>query len=173
MRFETQRLILRELTEEDFDVLYEILSDPEVMRHYPRPKTAEETRAWIRRNIGRYAEHGFGLWAVVLKETGMMIGECGITLQPIHGEMLPEIGYHIHPAYQRRGYASEAAAECIRCAFEQFGFPAVYSYMKYTNEASQRTAMKNGMRFVEEYADPVNEFTHVYRITRVEWLKRV
>lgn len=171
MCFETQRLILRELTEEDFDVLYEILSDPEVMRHYPRPKTAEETRAWIRRNIDRYAEHGFGLWAVVLKETGAMIGECGITLQPIHGEMLPEIGYHIHPAHQRRGYASEAAAECIRYAFETLRFPAVYSYMKYTNEASQRTAMKNGMRFIEEYADPVNEFTRVYRITRVEWMK--
>ena len=171
MKLETNRLILRELTHEDFDTLYAILSDPDVMRYYPRPKTAEETQAWIQRNIDRYAEYGFGLWAVVLKETGEMIGECGITLQPIHGEMLPEVGYHIHPVHQRKGYAAEAAAECIRCAFEELNFPAVYSYMKYTNEPSQRTAMKNGLRFVEEYADPVNEFTRVYRITREEWEK--
>lgn len=167
---ETARLRLRELTHGDFDVLFEILSDLEVMRHYPRPKTADEVRAWIQRNIDRYAECGFGLWAVELKATGQMIGECGITLQPIRGEMLPEVGYHIHPAHQRQGYASEAAAACIRCGFETLGFPAVYSYMKHTNEASQRTAMKNGLRFVEKYADPVNTFTCVYAISREEWL---
>lgn len=170
LHIETKRLWLRELTHADFSVLFEILSDPQVMCHYPRPKTADEVRAWIQRNIDRYAEHGFGLWAVELKATGEMIGECGITLQPIHGEMLPEVGYHIHPAHQRQGYAGEAAAACIRHAFEQLDFPAVYSYMKHTNEASQRTAMKNGLRFVEEYADPVNTFTRVYAISREEWL---
>ena len=90
-------------------------------------------------------------------------------MQNIHGQMLPEVGYHIRRDQQRKGYASEAAAACIRAGFEQFGFPAVYSYMKYTNVASYSTAMKNGMTFVEEYADPVNTYTRVYRITREEW----
>ena len=104
-----------------------------------------------------------------LKDTGEFIGDCGITMQNIHGQMLPEVGYHIRRDQQRKGYASEAAAACIRAGFEQFDFPAIYSYMKYTNVASYSTAMKNGMTFVEEYADPVNTYTRVYRITREEW----
>ena len=64
---------------------------------------------------------------------------------------------------------SEAAAACIRFAFEKHDFPAVYSYMKHTNIPSQQTAMKNGMRFVEEYEDPDNTYTRVYVINRKEW----
>ena len=93
----------------------------------------------------------------------------GITMQNIHGQMLPEVGYHIRADRQRKGYATEAAAACIRYAFEKHNFPAVYSYMKHTNIPSQRTAMKNGMRFVEEYEDPDNIYTRVYVINRKEW----
>jgi len=113
-------------------------------------------------------QHGFGLWAVVLKETGELIGDCGITLQNIDGQMLPEVGYHISKAHQCKGYASEAAAACIRYGFEHFDFPAIYSYMKYTNVASYRTALKCGLRFIKEYPDPVNTFTRVYCIKKEE-----
>lgn len=172
MRFETERLILRELTREDFDGLYAILSDPETMRHYPAPFDQERVRGWIDWNIDNYARYGFGLWAVTLKETGELIGDCGMTMQKIHGQMLPEIGYHIRKDQQRKGYASEAAARCIAFAFEERHLPAVYSYMKYTNVGSYTTALKNGMRFVEEYDDPKNTITRVYAITREEWEAR-
>ena len=148
MQLETPRLLLREYVPEDFDALHEILSDPETMRHYPHPFSPDETRQWIERNRARYAEYGYGLWAAILKSDGRLIGDCGVTLQPIHGRMLPEVGYHIHRDHQRRGYASEAAAECIRFAFEVLNFETIYSYMKYTNIASCRTAEKNGLRFV-------------------------
>lgn len=171
MILETERLLLRELNYEDFDALYAVLADADIMRYYPYTFDEARVRRWIERNLQRYETEGFGLWAVVLKATGEMIGDCGITLQNIHGKMLPEVGYHIRRDHQRRGYASEAAAGCIAWAFDNFAFPAVYSYMKYTNEASQRTAMKNGLRFVEEYPDPDNEITRVYRITREEWEK--
>lgn len=171
MHLETERLVLRDYVPEDFDALHEILSDPETMRHYPHPFRPEETRQWIQRNQTRYAEHGFGLWAVELKGGGL-IGDCGITLQNIHGQLLPEVGYHIHRDHQRRGYATEAAAACIQYAFEALGFDRVYSYMKHTNAASARVAIKNGLRFVEEYADPVNTFTRVYAIDRAEWAAR-
>ena len=168
MKLETLRLILREMTTDDFDALYAILSDAETMQHYPAPFDAEKVRSWIGRNQNRYREDGFGLWAVVLKETGDVIGDCGITLQNIDGERLPEVGYHISKKHQRRGYASEAASACIRYAFERFDFPAIYSYMKYTNAASYSTALKCGLRFIKEYPDPVNTFTRVYRIKREE-----
>lgn len=169
MQLETSRLILREMTDNDFTALYAILSDPETMQHYPKPYDDAGVRRWINWCRDSYAKYGFGLWAVILKETGEFIGDCGISMQPIHGEWLPEIGYHIRKDHWRKGYASEAAAECIRYAFEQCGFPKVYSYMKYTNVASYSTAMKNGMSFVEEYDDPVNTRTRVYAISREEW----
>ena len=170
MILETERLTLRELTDDDHAALYAVLADSDIMAHYPYTFDEARVRRWIRRNRERYQQDGFGLWAVVLKETGEMIGDCGITMQNIHGTMLPEIGYHIRADRQRRGYASEAAAECIRYAFENLGVPAVYSYMKYTNIPSQRTAMKNGMKYIGEYPDPDNTYTRVYRITREEWL---
>lgn len=172
MRMETERLVLRDLCEGDFEALHAILSDEEIMRHYPHPFCEEETRNWIKRNRNRYEKDGFGLWAVELKETGQMIGDCGITMQNIHGKWEPEIGYHITRSMQKQGYATEGAAACMKYAFEQLHFPRVYSYMKYTNSASARVAQKNGMHFVEEYADPVNTFTRVYAIDREEWEKR-
>ena len=98
---ETERLRLREYMPDDFDALYEIVSDPETMAHYPAPFDEARARRWIDWNLENYAQYGFGLWAVVLKKTGAFIGDCGITLQNIDGEMLPEIGYHIHRQYTR------------------------------------------------------------------------
>jgi len=174
MQIETKRLILREFAESDFPRLYEILSDGETMRHYPAPFDEVKVRRWIAVNQERYRTFGFGLWAVVLKETGEVIGDCGVTMQNIHGVIRPEIGYHIGRSWQRRGYASEAAACCRDFIFEHTPFNHVYSYMKHTNAASYGVAVKNGMRFIEAYDDPVNVMTRVYRITRAEWkeLKR-
>ena len=92
---ETERLFLREMTPDDYDALYAVLGDAEIMQHYPYVFDEERVRAWIERNIHRYRDYGFGLWAVCLKDTEEMIGDCGLTLQNIEGEMLPEIGYHI------------------------------------------------------------------------------
>ncbi len=169
MKMETKRLILRELTLEDFDALHEILSDPQTMQHYPAPFSEEQTRRWIMRNMERYAELGFGLWAVILKETGELIGDCGVTMQNIHGSIRPEIGYHIRRDHWRKGYASEAARACMDFIFEHTKFNSVYSYMKYTNAASYGVALKNGMAFIEEYDDPVNTRTRVYAISREAW----
>lgn len=165
---ETERLLLREYSRDDFDALYEIMSDPETMQHYPAPFDKERTGRWIEWNLENYSKLGFGLWAVVLKETGAFIGDCGITLQDIDGEHLPEIGYHIHKKYWRRGYAKEAAQAVRDWAFGHTDYPALYSYCKYTNEASFKTAEAIGMHFHKEYRDAVNGITHVSVIFRNE-----
>ncbi len=168
---ETKRLLLREYTPDDFDALYEIMSDPETMAHYPAPFDEARTRRWIDWNLENYARYGFGLWAVVLKETGEFIGDCGLTLQNIDGEMLPEIGYHIHKKYWRQGFAKEAARAARDWTFLNTEYDALYSYMKYTNEGSFRTAMANGMKKVKEYPDPKNTISYAFAITRDEWKK--
>ncbi|MBR2598348.1 MAG: GNAT family N-acetyltransferase [Clostridiales bacterium] len=165
---ETERLFLREMSMGDFDALYKVLADKEIMCHYPYTFDDERVKSWIERNMKRYADNGFGLWAVCLKETGEMIGDCGLTLQNIEGEMLPEIGYHIRADRQHKGYAKEAAAAVRDWAFSNTQYPALYSYCKYTNVGSFKTAEAIGMHFEKEYPDPDNEITHVSVIYRDE-----
>ena len=161
MVIETDRLILREYVTEDFNALFEIVSDKETMQHYPAPFDEDKTKGWIQWNLDNYEKHGFGLWAVVLKETGEFIGDCGITMQDIDGEMLPEIGYHIHKKHWRRGFAKEAAMAVRDWVFSNTRYDTIYSYMKYTNIGSYSTALAIGMRKVKEYPDPKNTISYV------------
>ena len=151
----------------DFEALYAVLADPAVMQHYPYTFDEARVREWIERNMNRYKENGFGLWAVCLNSTGEMIGDCGLTLQNIEGEMLPEIGYHIRADKQHNGYAKEAAVAVRDWAFKNTDYPALYSYCKYTNVASYKTAEAIGMIFDREYPDEANGITHVSVIHRV------
>ena len=171
MQLVTERLFLREMTENDFEALYRVLADSDIMQHYPYAFDAERVRGWIGRNRERYRIFGFGLWAVCLKETGEMIGDCGLTMQLINRQIKPEIGYHIRRDQQRKGYATEAARAVRDWTFENTPFQVIYSYMKYTNEPSAKTAMAYGCRQVDEFEDDVNERTKVYAITREAWKK--
>ena len=172
MIIETERLFLREMKENDFDALYEVLADADIMQHYPYTFDENRVRNWIQRNIERYRIFGFGLWAVCLKETGEMIGDCGLTMQLIDGEIKPEIGYHIRSDKQRKGYAKEAAIAVRDWAFNNTPFNVVYSYMKYTNEASIKTALSYGCKQVDEFSDEINGTTKVFAIFRNEWIHR-
>ena len=169
MTIETERLVLREMTEQDFDALYRVLADSDIMQHYPYTFDEKRVRGWIDKNIERYQIFGFGLWAVCLKETGEMIGDCGLTMQLIGGQIKPEIGYHVRADQQRKGYAGEAARAVRDWTFNNTPFNVIYSYMKYTNEASYKTAISYGCKQVDEFEDEVNEITKVYAITREEW----
>ena len=165
----TERLFLREMAMADFDALYAVLADADIMQHYPYAFDEERVRSWIERNINRYKEHGFGLWAVCLKDSGEMIGDCGLTLQNIDGQMLPEIGYHIRKDCQHKGYAKEAASAVRDWAFCNTQYQALYSYCKYTNIPSFKTAEAIGMHFDREYEDEANKITHVSSMTREDW----
>lgn len=174
MVIETDRLLLREMAEDDFEALYAVLADLEIMQHYPYTFDEARVRGWISKNIERYRVFGFGLWAVVLKETAEVIGDCGLTMQIINGQIRPEIGYHIRKDCQRRGYASEAARAVRDWTFMNTPFNMIYSYMKDTNVASYRTAIAYGCHLADEYEDDTGGTTKVYAISRAEWeeLKR-
>ena len=166
---ETARLRLREYTWEDFDALYAILSDPETMRYYAKPYDENGTRRWISWSLDNYERYGFGLWAADLKETGELIGDCGLTMQNIDGEELPEIGYHIRKDRWRQGLAKEAARTVRDWAFEHLEFDALYSYMNHENLPSRRTAQSNGMHLLKSFKDSHGMYYDVYTIRREEW----
>lgn len=171
MQIETKRLLLREMNEADYDALYRVLADSDIMRHYPYTFDEKRVRNWIFRNMERYRIFGFGLWAVCRKETGEMIGDCGLSMQKIGGVIRPEIGYHIRADQQRKGYAGEAAIAVRDWTFENTPFLELYSYMTYSSEPSAKTAMVYGCRQVDEYADEENGLIRVFMISKDEWKK--
>lgn len=172
MVIETERLLLREMTYDNFHALYQVLADSDIMQYYPYQFDKNRVRNWIERNIERYRILGFGLWAVCLKETGEMIGDCGLTMQLINGQIKPEIGYHIRADKQKNGFAKEAAIAVRDWTFTNTPFNIVYSYMMHTNEPSYKTAISYGCKQVDEFNDDANEITKVFAITRDEWTKR-
>lgn len=144
---ETGRLLLRHLQLDDLDDLAAIVGDPAGMRHYPHPFTRPETRDWILRNRARYAEHGHGLWAVILKETGEFVGDCGLTIQTLEGVDELEVGYHIKRSHWRRGLATEAALACRDFAFDALNRDRLVCITSPGNFASRGVAEKLGMTF--------------------------
>lgn len=162
----TERLYLREMNHGDFDSLYRVLADSDIMKHYPYSFDEKRVMNWIDRNIERYEIFGFGLWAVCLADTGEMIGDCGLTMQNINGIIRPEIGYHIRGDMQRNGYAKEAASAVLDWTFANTPFLRVYSYMKKANIPSAAAAKSIGMTFDSEYVDEENEITSVYAVEK-------
>ena len=167
---ETERLRIREYTEGDLDALAEILTDAETMKYYPRPYGISDVKRWIDWCMASYQKYGFGLWALELRGSGEFIGDTGISIQNIDGELLPEIGYHVNRKYWRQGYAKEAAAAVKNWLFENTDYGTVYSYMNRENLPSRATAEANGMKMIKEYED-TDEVLSVYGITRSEWEK--
>lgn len=166
MIIETKRLILREMQETDVDLLLKVLGDPNIMQHYPVRFDRARVQKWIRTNQERCRIFGFGLWAVCLKETGELIGDCGLTMQNINGMICPEIGYHIRADRQRNGYAKEAASAVRDWSFAHTPFRILYSYMKAANIASAKTAASLGMKLTDSYTDSEGELTLVYTVSR-------
>lgn len=165
---ETKRLILREMTDDDFDALKKVISDPENMKYYAKPYDDNGVWRWINWCKDSYVKNGFGLWAVVYKETGEMIGDCGISMQFIDDEWKPEVGYHLRLDYHRQGLGKEMTQAVRDYFFTHFDYDEVYSYMNKDNIPSMKTAEANGMTFLHLYVTHGEE-CRVYRITREEW----
>lgn len=156
MILETKRLYLREMNQADYESLCRILKDEETMYAYEGAFNDTEVQEWLDRQLMRYKKWGFGLWAVVLKETEEMIGQCGLTMQPWKDSEQLEIGYLFERSHWHKGYAAEAAAACKKYAFEVLDADEVCSIIRDTNAASQKVALGNGM-------SPADTWTKHYR----------
>lgn len=142
---ETDRLAFRELSVADLDFVAAMLSDPEVMRFYPKCYSRQEAEAWICRQADRYSRHGHGLWLTVNKMTGEPIGQVGLVLQRVNGVNEWEVGYLIHRPFWRQGFAAEAAIAVRDYAFNVLNKPRIISLIRPENIPSQGVAKKLGM----------------------------
>jgi [ribosomal protein S5]-alanine N-acetyltransferase len=165
---ETSRLILREFVAEDRNALALVLSDPETMRFYPAPLDQAAVGEWIARNRRRCKENGHGLWAMVLKSTGEVIGDCGLTVQTVNDAEEIEIGYHVRRDCWCKGFATEAARACREYGFARLPVERLISLIRPENLPSRRVAEKNGMTVWKEVVRA--GFLHsVYSIPREQW----
>lgn len=146
MILETERLVLREMNQDDYRDLAEILQNSNVMYAYEHDFTDMDVQIWLDRQRKRYETYGFGLWAVILKNTKEMIGQAGLTLQPYKDTEVLEIGYLLKEKFWHYGYAREAAAGCKKYAFEVLKQDKVCSVIKVDNTSSIRVAESIGMR---------------------------
>ena len=138
------------------------------MTYYDHPFTEAETRGWIDWNLSNYELHGFGLWAMALKESGELIGDCGLTVQHVDGEDLVEVGWHTRRDQWNRGFATEAAVAARDRGFDSHGLELLVSLVEVENKASCRVAEKIGMTVWKDTIRPDGDSHRVFRILRDE-----
>ncbi|MDM1555633.1 GNAT family N-acetyltransferase [Chryseobacterium indologenes] len=157
MEIETERLILRKLEDKDAERMFLMDSDPEVMKYLETPVTSiEESKNGLRMIQKQYEENGVGRLAVVEKESGLMIGWCGLKLlkKPINGyvETL-DLGYRFIPEFWGKGYAWEAATATLDYGFKDLKAETIYAYADTGNTGSNYILTKLGFESKGEFED--------------------
>ena len=149
---ETQRLILRHFHTLDGEAMDRVFGDAEVMRYGSGVQTPEWVRKWLRGCLEDYYQKwGFGLWAVVERDSREVVGFCGLSrFADVGGQPETEIGYRLAGANWGLGYATEAAGAVRDYAFGELGLKRLISIIDPRNAASVRVAEKTGMRYEKD-----------------------
>ena len=145
---ETDRLILRELTPDDAEFIFELLNEPSFIQNIGdrNIRTLDDARAYIVNGpVASYAKNGFGLYLVVLRETGESIGMCGLIRRD--GLEDVDIGYALLPRFWSRGYAVEAAQATKAFAKDAIGLNRIVAIVDPANAGSIRVLEKIGLRY--------------------------
>lgn len=146
---ETERMIIRETTEEDIDEFVEMYKDPRMTKYMePLYQDIENEKKYIREYRDRvYAVQGFGIWTLLDKITGKCVGRAGLTYRA--GSDNVEIGFAVGTDYWNRGLATEAIAAILSFAKEEDLGP-VNALIMHENSASIHVAEKFGFKYVED-----------------------
>lgn len=166
---QTPRLTFRCLQPDDKAALLEFFNDPVATEFlFMNEDPDSYASSWVGRQMRRYNNTGSGLFAVILRETGELVGQCGLLLQFVDGIPKMEIGYHFIRRFWGKGYATEAARACRDFAFENDQAETLISLIHPENYRSQAVARRNGMTSWKETVWRGNPVI-VFRIRREEW----
>jgi ribosomal-protein-alanine N-acetyltransferase len=154
IRLETPRLIIRPLSEEYLDDWFEMDSDPEVRKYIDQSpnQSKEEIREVLKMIQQQYLDNGIGRWAVLDKETGEMVGWCGLKLfkEPLNGLVnIYELGYRFKQKHWGKGLATESSTAILNWGFENLGVDKFYAITDPENKGSRHVLEKLGFEFKE------------------------
>ena len=138
----TGRLGFRQYRASDTELLRPVFADPYAAQFYPAMAELAGLVRWIAWNLRNYAEFGFGLSALELLDTGTFVGDAGITWQNVEGQRVLEIGWHIHPDFRGRGYATEAGRASLAYGFSTLRASTLSSIVGPANTASMKVASR-------------------------------
>jgi RimJ/RimL family protein N-acetyltransferase len=144
--------MMRPMQATDIDDLLLIFTDRKVMAAFDSaPFDRLQMGQWLQRNLDHQARYGFGLFSVILKDNGSLIGDCGLEMMEVDGAQVAELGYDFRSDCWNRGLATEAATAVRDYAFHVLGLRQLISLIRVGNAASQRVADKIGMKRISEF----------------------
>jgi RimJ/RimL family protein N-acetyltransferase len=156
---ETRRCLIRETCVEDVDDFYRIYQDPSIKQRMESllPKVEEE-KAYVREYIEKvYAFYGFGVWTVIYRETGEIIGRAGFSYRG--GIEEPLLGFVIAAPWQRKGLGEEVCRAIIEYGWEELDFKTIVAFVEPLNAPSLQLCCKLG--FVMKGMDTINEVKYM------------
>ncbi|MFY7734387.1 MAG: GNAT family N-acetyltransferase [Bacteroidia bacterium] len=168
---ETDRLLFRRITEQDFDTWLAFCKYPDSLKYIFSQEQLkvedpiERCNIWFKRVFNRYENELGGMNALIDKQTGELVGQCGLLIQTIDDIEELEIGYSLMPAHRGKGYASEAAIKCKEFAFENEYATSLISVIVPENSASIKVAMNNGMK-LDKTTTSNGDIVNIYRINK-------
>lgn len=161
---ETGRLIVRPLQQADAPALAELWSDPDVTQFMGGPRDYHRVRETLEQDAAGPALT-FDLWPVVEKNSGRVIGHCGLLDKEVEGQAEVELVYVFHPAVWGKGYATEAAAAIRDYAFTSLGLARLIALIDPHNAASAQVARKLGFHLEKETRRPGGKVMQLYALS--------
>ncbi|MCJ8279952.1 MAG: M50 family metallopeptidase [Rivularia sp. ALOHA_DT_140] len=148
---QTERLIIREFQVLDIEPLAKILAKPEVMKSSTTGVLSQKkTAVKIQSFLDSYQKHGYAKYALIHRQSGRLIGYCGIAVEEIEGKLENELGYRLDSEFWGQGLATEAAKACLEYGFDKLNLDDVLGMVEPENKASVRVLEKIGMEFIKE-----------------------
>lgn len=173
---ESERVFLRPYTQADFAALHKIVSDKETMYAWGQGFSKKQSQEWLDKQLAHYQQYGFGIWAIIEKQSGAIIGNAGLNHTEISlkgkTQKIVEIGYLLHRNFWGKGYGSEVARMCVKYGFETLGLEEVYCLIKEDNTASIKVAKKLEMELIGKHIKNYKgkELPHcVFRLEKNVW----
>jgi len=152
---ESPRLILRVFEEEDIPNFFRIVSDAKNMSFWPAPFDIAKAEGWVRRSIENFEKDQLSRFALILKKTGEMIGDCGFIKLNVNGKEEWDLGYILDKAQWGNGFATEAASAALDYG-KRAGLKRIVANMAADHVASKRVAEKIGMKLECEFLNQKN-----------------
>lgn len=143
---ESLRLIIAKINKSDADLLYQLNSNRQVMRYFPKVMNYNENHRMVEKILDHYEKHGHCFWKLLLRNGQGFIGISGLLHQEIDGNVETEISYRINPRYWNCGFATEAAQACKDYAEKVLHKNKLISIVHPDNIASKRVAEKLGAK---------------------------